>query len=118
IKMFKKEEFQRLCVERDLLHPEDYIETEKKWDSLLLLISSEDDLRLLIDYMDTEMSGNEYGTLSEISDDIVIRFPSMVFIEAYQRLANKYPVETKRWNIQAFIDDASSIVSEKLEGLN
>lgn len=60
--------------------------------------------------MKTEMTGDEYGILSEISDDIATEKPSYQFIEAYKQLSIKYPAETKKWNIVAFIDDAEDIV--------
>ena len=45
------------------------------------------------------MTGNEYGTLSEISDEIASKKPSMDFIKAYKDFSIKYPTETIRFKI-------------------
>ena len=56
------------------------------------------------------MTGNEYGTLSEISDEIASKKPSMDFIKAYKDLSIKYPTKTIRCKIDNFIKDAESNV--------
>ncbi len=56
------------------------------------------------------MTGNEYGTLSEISDEIASKKPSMDFIKAYKDFSIKYPTETIRFKINNFIKDAESNV--------
>ena len=60
--------------------------------------------------MKCEMTGNEYGTLSEIFDEIASKKPSMDFIKAYKDLSIKYPTETIRCKIDNFIKDAESNV--------
>ena len=49
------------------------------------------------------MTGNEYGTLSEISDEIASKKPSMDFIKAYKDFSIKYPTETIRFKINKTI---------------
>ena len=63
-----------------------------------------------LNYMKCEMTENEYGTLSEISDEIASKKPSMDFIKAYKDLSIKYPTKTIRCKIDNFIKDAESNV--------
>ena len=113
--MFNREKFKSLCIERDAIFGESYWELEIIWKEIVLLIIEDDDsMRDFIEYMKLEMTGNEYGVLSEISDEIVTEKPSIDFIVAYKELSKKYPDETKRWQIQSFINDAEKIVEQSL----
>ena len=112
--MFNKDKFKELAKERDNTDW-DY-KINKIWSEMLSMILEDDDsFTEFINYMKTEMTGDEYGTLSEISDEIAGEKPSYQFIEAYKQLSIKYPDETKKWNISAFIGDAEEIVKHCLE---
>lgn len=82
---------------------------------LYMILEDDDSFTEFINYMKTEMIGDEYGTLSEISDEIAGEKLSYQFIEAYKQLSIKYPKETKKWNVSTFIDDAENIVKHCLE---
>ncbi|QWQ38511.1 hypothetical protein KMP11_06045 [Gemella sp. zg-570] len=112
--MFDKDKFKELAKERENTDW-DY-KIEKIWNEMkLMILENDDSFKEFIEYMKIEMSGDEYGTLSEISDDISQEKPSYEFIDAYKFLAEKYPEETKKWNIISFIADAEEIVKDSLE---
>lgn len=112
--MFNTDLFKELAKERDNTDWDDKI--EKIWNDMLsMILENDDSFNEFINYMNTEMTGNEYGTLSEISDEISEERPSYQFIEAYKQLSIKYPTETKKWNIASFIDDAEKIVKYCLQ---
>lgn len=112
--MFNKEKFKELAIERENTDW-DY-KIDKLLSEMLSMILEDDDSFIeFIEYMKTEMTGYEYGTLSEMSDDIAALKPSYEFIEAYKLLAVKYPAETKKWYIDSFISDAEEIVKYSLE---
>ena len=114
--MFEKEEFKRLCEEHKTLDLEAYWEFDRVWEAMLdLICKDEQTFNGFIDYMRTEMTADEYSTLSEISDEIADMYPSLEFIEAYKGLALKYPEETKNYHIDNFIKDAETSVKISLK---
>lgn len=115
--MFNKDKFKELAKERENTDW-DY-KIEKIWSEMLSMILEDDNsFNEFIEYMKSEMTGDEYGTLSEISDEIAEGKPSYQFIEAYKMLSAKYPAETEKWKISSFIDDAEKIVKYSLEEEN
>ena len=114
--MFDKKEFNNLCILRDEVDSEVYWEMDKAWKNLINCVcKDEQTFNGFIEYMRTEMTGYEYGILSEISDEIADMRPSLEFIEAYKGLALKYPEETKNYQIDNFIRDAETSVKISLK---
>ena len=114
--MFDKKEFSNLCIIRNKIDSELYWEMDKAWENLISCIcKDEQTFNGFIDYMRTEMTADEYSTLSEISDEIADMRPSLEFIEAYKGLALKYPEETKNYQIDNFIKDAETSVKMSLK---
>ena len=66
------------------------------------------DMDETIRFLDTECTGDEYVWLSEVFDDVAEITQSRRFIEALYRLADKYPEETKEYNILSFIESAEA----------
>lgn len=62
-----------------------------------------------INFLKNDCTEDEYSWISEIIDDIAEESKSIELIEAYKDLAEKYPEETKRYNIKSFINSAMSI---------
>ncbi|MBU0279122.1 hypothetical protein [Gemella sp. zg-1178] len=107
--MFDKDKFKELVKEREN-RDWDY-KIEKIWNEMkLMILENDDSFKEFIEYMKIEMSGDEYGTLSEISDDIANKKPSYEFIDAYKFLAEKYSEETKKYGILDFIEVAEGFV--------
>ena len=114
--MFNKEEFRRLNEEREKVDIYNDWALDDIWKELLAYVcKDENTFNDFIEYMKTEMTADEYSTLSEISDEIVEIYPSMEFIEAYKSLALKYPEETKNYQIDSFIRDAENCVKYSLK---
>ena len=114
--MFDKEEFRRLNEEREKVDIYNDWALDDIWKELLAYVcKDEDTFNDFIEYMKTEMTADEYSTLSEISDEIVEIYPSMEFIEVYKSLALKYPEETKNYQIDNFIRDAENCVKYSLK---
>ncbi|MGP1521594.1 MAG: hypothetical protein ACTTIZ_08865 [Treponema sp.] len=114
--MFNKDEFKKLCEERENVDIYNDWALDNIWKILLNLIcKDEQTFNGFIEYMRTEMTADEYSTLSEISDEIADMRPSLEFIEAYKGLALKYPEETKNYQIDNFIRDAETSVKISLK---
>lgn len=79
-----------------------------------LITKGESTFDEFLSYMKNEMTGIEYVYLSEVSDEISQEKPSYEFIDAYKLLAGKYPEETKRYHILAFIEDVEALVEAEL----
>lgn len=88
--MFDKKKYKDLVKERvntDWEYKIDKICTE-----LITMITEYDCVfNEFIEYMQTDMTAEEYIYLSEISDEISQIKPSHNFVEAYKGLAQKYP---------------------------
>lgn len=111
--MFNLIEFKKIIndyleTDKDPYADLEYIELRKQ----LLKIICQDSTTIneFLKYMKTDMTGYEYATLSEISDEIAYEYPSLEFIEAYKMLAEKYPEETEKYHIANFIRDAEKSV--------
>lgn len=116
--MFDREKFKDIIAEKDRMswadREDDYI-MSKLWREMTdLIVNSDEDFNDFLKYMRDEMTENEYGYLSEISDEISQEKPSYAFIEEYKALAKKYPKATKDYQIQDFIEVAEGFVEYKL----
>ena len=105
--MFDKIRHKELCAE---IYNTDWDYRINEICSELLLIITIDDLAFneFIEYMKSDMTGEEYVYLSEISDEIAQKKQSKEFVNAYKNLANKFPIETKDYHIQSFIEVAEA----------
>lgn len=63
-----------------------------------------------LQYLDEECTGDDFGWISEVFEEIAEITQSKRFIEALRRLAEKYPEETKVYNIISFIDSAEACI--------
>lgn len=118
LEMFDKKRFKEIIAEKDAMSwadHEDYERMSKLWREMIdLAIESDDTFKDFLKYMYEEMTESEYSYLSEVSDEISQEKPSYEFIEAYKFLAEKYPEETKRFDILDFIDVAEGFVEMAL----
>ncbi len=116
--MFDREKFKDIIAEKDIMSwadREDDYRMSKLWREMTdLIVNSDEDFDDFLKYMRDEMTENEYGYLSEISDEISQEKPSYAFIEEYKALAKKYPQATKDYQIQDFIEVAEGFVEYKL----
>lgn len=62
-----------------------------------------------VDFLKHDCTEDEYSWISEIIENIAEESKSIKLIQAYRDLANKYPEETKKYNIDSFINSALSI---------
>ncbi|WP_288338953.1 hypothetical protein [uncultured Allobaculum sp.] len=60
-------------------------------------------------FLKNNCTEDEYSWISEIIDDSAEQSKSVELIEAYKNLAEKYPEETKSYNIKSFINSAMAI---------
>lgn len=116
--MFDREKFKDIIAEKDRMSwadREDYYRMSKLWREMTdLIVNSDEDFNDFLKYMRDEMTENEYGYLSEISDEISQEKPSYEFIDVYKFLAEKYPEETKKYGILDFIEVAEGFVEYHL----
>lgn len=62
-----------------------------------------------IDFLNNECTADEFIWISELIDDIAAESKNVRLIQTYASLADKYPKETKDYNIQSFINSAMAI---------
>lgn len=62
-----------------------------------------------ISFLNNDCTEDEYSWISEIIEDIAAESKNVELIHAYASLANKYPKETKKYNVKSFIDSALAI---------
>ena len=86
--------------------------TDDEWDygieqchkKLVALMT--EDIHKSIEFLDNDCTADQFSWLSEVFDEIAENTQSKEFIEALKRLADKYPEETKTYNIMSFIESA------------
>lgn len=112
--MFNKELYKKLSLKLEMMERYDLVSdltiSMKRRELTDLFVKSYKNLDDFIEYMYSDMTESEYSTLWEISDEIANERPSWEFIEAYKFLVQKYPHDTKRFNINDFIENAESII--------
>ena len=89
-------EFREIIKKRSSIEEEWYTEIEKCWEEMTELFSA--DVNKTIQFL-----------------DVAKRTHSKEFIAALRKTADKYPEETKQYNIVDFIESAECIVSEDQE---
>lgn len=110
-----KERIKPIIAERERL----WEETQDEWDygmeqchqQLIKLIT--EDINKSIEFLDNDCTAEQFSWLSEVFDEIAEATRSKEFIEALKRLAEKYPEETKTYNIMSFIESAEVIVESQ-----
>ncbi|MCR5836164.1 MAG: hypothetical protein K6G88_06650 [Lachnospiraceae bacterium] len=63
-------------------------------------------------FLEEECTESEYSWLSEIFEDIAEKTHNKIFIENLWKLSEKYPEETKKYNVISFIKSAEEIVAD------
>ena len=110
--MFNKEEFKRLILARkNTDYIDDFAIDIACKNTISYVCKDKSTFEEFIEYIKTEMTGEEYVYLSEIADDLSGITISLEFVEAFKSLAEKYPKETADYYIARFIRDAEYIVN-------
>lgn len=102
--------FSEIIKKRAKINDESYSEVERCWEEMTDLFSA--DINKTILFLDV-CTADEFSWLSEIFDKIAEKTHSRDFISALRKTANKYPEETKQYNIVDFIDSAEYIVDSE-----
>jgi hypothetical protein len=76
-------------------------------ESIALLTENID---LTIHFLENECTGDQFTWMSEIFDEIVEKTQSRSFIECLYRTAERFPTETKEYNIIRFIQSAEEFL--------
>ena len=110
--MFNKEEFKRLIFARKNTDDIDDFAVDIAWKNTINYVCQDNEtFNDFVQYIKTEMTGDEYVYLSEIADDVSGITVSLEFVEAFKSLAKKYPKETADYYIARFIRDAEYVVN-------
>ena len=64
-----------------------------------------------VDFVLHDCTGDEYVCLSEIFLEITEGSRSHAFIRAIRSLLDKYPVESKKYNIEDFVEEAEGVLA-------
>ena len=105
-------EFREIIKTRTSIDDEWYTEIEKCWEEMTELFSA--DVSKTIKFLDV-CTADEFTWISEIVEDIAQKTHSKEFVVALRKTANKYPEETKHYNIVDFIESAECIVGKEQE---
>lgn len=106
--MFNVKYFKELIAERIKLS----IKTQDEWDYAIDLVNNKmidlicSNIDAAIDYILNDCTGDEFAWLSEFFDEVIEKTLSQKYIDALRVVTKKYPIETKKYNIISFIDDA------------
>ena len=79
---------------------------QQSWKYVLSIISQNPEG--IISFLENDCTGEELSWLSEIFNEIIDIFPNHSVIDILRKTADKYPVETEKYNIQYCIDEAES----------
>ena len=109
--MFNKEEFKRLNAKRDEIIDNEFLLDIAWKNTISYVCQDKNTFEEFIEYIKTEMTGEEYINLSEISMDLSGITVSLEFADAFKSLAKKYPKETADYYIARFIQDAEYVVN-------
>ena len=93
---------------RENTHPEDSYRIEKLWEEEIEVLSS--NIEDTIDFIKTRCSADEFVWLSEVFEEVAEKTQSLKFINCLYTVAQKYPEETKEYNIISFIDSAKDMI--------
>lgn len=96
-------EIREVLAKRKALHPEDSFAAEKCWDEEISIMCR--DIDQTIDFMRNRCTGEEYAWLSEVFEEVQEQTKSEEFRACLCDLTEKYPEETKEYNILEFIVD-------------
>ena len=95
-----------VIAERVGIDDEDTAQVNNCWEEMVQIFSA--DISNTILFLDNECTEDEFSWLSEVFEQIAERTKSREFIECLRRVAQKYPDETKKYNIDEFIDSAET----------
>lgn len=99
--------FHAIIQKRALIDDELYTEIDKCCDEMTAVFSNNIEGTIL--FLDI-CTGDEFVWLSEVFDSIASKTRSKDFILAIKKTAEKYPAETREYNIVSFIKSAECIV--------
>ena len=71
-------------------------------------------LQETIDFLDHDCTADQFSWMSEVFDEISEKLQSWEFIDALRRTAAKYPEETRKYNVQSFIETAEGMLSDEV----
>ena len=106
-----RDEIVPLLEERKKTNDEWYDGIQECHDKLIALLTKniEDTNKFLLD----DCTAEQFSWISEVFEDVAEISQNYQFIDALNVLAGKYPEETKKYNIKAFIESAKSLIEVK-----
>lgn len=105
-------EFREIIKKRSSIDDEWYTEIEKCWEEMAELFS--EDINKTIKFLNV-CTADEFSWISEIIENVAKKTHSKEFVAVLRKTADKYPEETKQYNIVDFIESAESIADSERE---
>ncbi|MCR4600124.1 MAG: hypothetical protein K5767_00090 [Clostridia bacterium] len=68
------------------------------------------DISETINFLETECTANQFVWMSELFDEVAEETKSKEFIKTLYRMIEKYPEESKEYNLKFFVDSAAEYV--------
>lgn len=94
-------EIRDILRERETIYSEDYVAVERCWEKEIALLTNSIDET--IDFIANRCSGGEFAWLSEVFEEVFEKTQSERFRQCLLAVAEKYPDETREYNILDFI---------------
>lgn len=90
----------------------DYYETSRTIKAEIELLSR--NLQDTIQFLDNDCTAEQLIWISEVFEEISAKFQSWDFIDALYRCTDKYPEESKRYNIKDCIEFAIGVLDDNV----
>ena len=104
------DKMEQIYKERDELEIEDYINARKVCAKEIDTLC--EDMDDTIRYLNEECPGYGFVWISEVMEDVAERTQSLEFVETLYKLAEKYPEETKEYNIMTFVNGSRDCLKQ------
>ena len=102
------DEIRKLLKKRLATDSEWFFALEQCWNEETEILSGNIDET--ISFIENECTGEEFILLSEVFEDVAERTHSRRLIAALRKTAEKYPEETKEYNVLSFINSSERLV--------
>lgn len=105
--------FRELIRERDATCDEDAYALNCVRDKQIKLCCEY--MSFFIKFLDEDCTGDEYGLLSEIYEDVAATCPNREYVASLYRAVRKFPKETEDYRTMSFVEGADIIVKSYLD---
>ena len=109
-----KERMEKIYAARQKM----FEDTQDEWDYVIQKIVNEEidilceDMNETVRYLNEECTEDGFSWIREVMEDVAEKTQSLEFVEALYTLAEKYPEETKKYNIMPCIEGSKGVLKQ------